>query len=166
MTEFLFQVGLLTFGNRAIVRWNLITYSNVDSLVRAINSDETFPAGMGRTNLYDGLYRMRTELFSPDHGSRPDVPHIAIVITDGHATLNKYLTVPEARRSWEAGIQVIAIPALLTLGFLLPRVRGSSYGKTCLQYKTKLNIENLYSAVIRKCPGALITLGNIMDCCH
>jgi len=102
-------VGLLTFGNRAIIRWNLIRYSNAPSLIDAINSDAEFPAGMGRTNLYDGLYRMRTELFSPDHGARPEVPHIAIVITDGHATLNTHLTLPEARRCWQAGIQVMML---------------------------------------------------------
>ena len=102
-------MGLLTFGNQAIVRWTLITYSNVDSLVIAINSDDTFPAGSGNTNMYDGLYRMRTELFSPNHGSRPDVPHIAIVITDGHATRNVHLTIPEAQRCWEAGIQVLLV---------------------------------------------------------
>ena len=97
----------MTFGNRAIVRWNLLTYSNADDIVSALNSDSKFPAGMGNTNMYDGLYRMRTELFSPDRGSRPGVPHIAIVITDGHATLNTHLTLPEAERCWDAGIQVL-----------------------------------------------------------
>jgi len=102
------QVGLLTFGNVAIVRWDLVTYSNVEDIVSAINSDK-FPAGKGNTNLYDGLYRMRTELLSPDRGSRPGVPHIAIVITDGHATRNEHLTLPEAKRCWDTGIQVLSV---------------------------------------------------------
>jgi len=98
-------VGVLTFGNQAVVRWNLLTYSNADEIVDAINSDK-FPASQGNTNMYDGLHRMRTELFSPNHGSRPDVPHIAFVITDGHDTINTHLTLPEAERAWDAGIQV------------------------------------------------------------
>jgi len=107
-------VGLLTFANRAVVRWNLITYSNVDDIVAALKSSDKFPPSNGKTNMYDGLYRMRTELFSPEHGSRPGVPHIAIVITDGHATENELLTLPEARRCWEAGIQVF-IPSAPTV---------------------------------------------------
>jgi len=96
---------MVTFGTYAEVRWNLIEYSNADDIIAAINSNK-FQAGKGWTNTYDGLRRMRTELFSPDNGARPEVPHIAIVITDGHATREVHRTLPEAQRSWEAGIQV------------------------------------------------------------
>ncbi|XP_059165060.1 uncharacterized protein LOC131947776 [Physella acuta] len=52
---------------------------------------------------------MRTTMFSPEHGDRPNVPNIAVVITDGQSNRNSERTIPEADAAKAQGIQIYAI---------------------------------------------------------
>ena len=80
---------------------------------------------------------MRVQFFSPVYGARPDVPHIAIVITDGFANINRDLVNPEALACSEAGIIVFAIgmTSLIDEDQLRnisspPHVKGQNYWTT------------------------------------
>ena len=99
------RVALVTFANKGIVRWDLAQYFNKAAIRKALDD---IPAGNGWTNTYDGFNRMRTEVFNTDN-DRPGVQNVAIVITDGKATLNTNLTIPEATRSHDQGIKVFAV---------------------------------------------------------
>lgn len=81
------RVGLTTYSNSAMrisrnedaSAWNLLRYTDRDSLIRAINN---IPYIGGTTNTQDGLNVASTEIFVQP-GDRPSVPNLAIVITDG-----------------------------------------------------------------------------------
>ena len=63
----------------------------------------------GNTNTSGGLYRMRTEVFVPANGARPNVPKIAIVITDGVSTSDADKTIPYANEAKRDGIRIISV---------------------------------------------------------
>lgn len=48
-------------------------------------------------------------MFRPENGAREDVPHIAILLTDGVSNVNAERTVPEARLAHNQGIAVVGI---------------------------------------------------------
>ena len=48
-------------------------------------------------------------MFTKSGGDRRHAPNVAIVLTDGKSTYNSNLTVPEAKRTRDAGIQLYVI---------------------------------------------------------
>jgi len=60
------------------------------------------------TNTKSALNLMRTVVFSPDNGDRPDVNNVGIVITDGQSD-NRSATAEEALAAKEAGVRMYAI---------------------------------------------------------
>lgn len=52
---------------------------------------------------------MRTQMYVPERGDRPDVKNVAVVITDGVSNINARRTVPEAESARGAGIHIYAI---------------------------------------------------------
>lgn len=100
------HIGLLTFGNMAVKRFLLNDYTDAQSVINAVNN---LPSGQGETNLQAGLNMARTLLFDPNYGARPDVPHVAVVITDGRANVQTENTIPEAKACQEAGIAIFSI---------------------------------------------------------
>jgi collagen type VI alpha len=61
----------------------------------------------GRTNTGDALHYVRTHVF-PASGGRPNVPHIAIVLTDGMSQNFDYTT-QEAAAAHAQGITTFVI---------------------------------------------------------
>jgi Mg-chelatase subunit ChlD len=70
-------------GNEATLIFYLFNYTDLNSLVDAIRH---IPYCGGNTNTTGGLHIMRTDIFNQQNGDRPDVPNIAILITDGNPT--------------------------------------------------------------------------------
>ena len=99
------RVGLVTFANYGITRWNLTSYFDKDAIRRAL---DRIPAGNGRTNTYMGLRRMRTDVFNTGN-DRADVKNVAIVVTDGKSTIRPDLTIPEAQAAQDQGIQIFVV---------------------------------------------------------
>jgi hypothetical protein len=102
-------VGLVTFGEEAIVRWNLKQFSNAQDIVDAIHLDSSIPPGTGKANMYKGLNKMRTQMFSESFGAHSDTKRIAIIISDGKYYRNKSATVPEAQLAREENITILTI---------------------------------------------------------
>lgn len=96
----------MTFGNHGIVRFFLTNYTSKGDIERAIRS---IPAGNGQTNTYEGLQKMRRDIFNEDNGDRPEVPNVGIVITDGESNINDWLTVDEAERARNEGIKLFSV---------------------------------------------------------
>jgi len=103
------QIGAVTFGPSATVRWNLNTYSTGTAVISAIQDDSTFPAGTGDRSLSGGLRTACGQMFQQSVGGRPGVPRIVIVVTAGYANINTTDTIPAAQACWGAGVRVYII---------------------------------------------------------
>ena len=118
--DFLFKANI-DGGN---VRVGIIIYSTEDHLQFHLNAHKTkldlfvaidnIPYRYGSTNTADALKTMRTEMYTAANGDRPNVPNVAIVVTDGVSNINSRRTIPEAEETRAAGIHIYAIGIGLT----------------------------------------------------
>lgn len=60
----------------------------------------------GNTNTSGSLWLMMDQVFTEENGDRPDVPNIAIMVTDGKATWDTQFTIPYAEEARAKGIEV------------------------------------------------------------
>ena len=100
------RVAAVTFGNHGLVRFYLGNYTSKVDIENAIMP---IPPGIGQTNTFEGLRKMRREVFNVRNGDRLDVPNVAIVITDGESTINDWQTVKEAERARSQGIRIFSV---------------------------------------------------------
>jgi Mg-chelatase subunit ChlD len=84
----------------------LVNYTDLNSLVDAIRR---IPYCGGNTNTTGGLHIMRTEIFNQQNGDRPDVPNIAILITDGNPTRDVDKLPDEVQMIRRADIRLMGI---------------------------------------------------------
>ena len=56
------------------------------------------------------LNKVRTEMFTEDNGDRLDVKNYLVVVTDGKATINPEMVIPEAQYAKGAGIHIMVVP--------------------------------------------------------
>lgn len=104
------QVGVIKFSDHVEKVILLNTYSDRDSLLRAIDN---LDINGGQTNLNAALISA-TQLLDPNNGrnngARPDdVPKILIMLTDGTATREAHLTIGAADRAKAAGITIYTV---------------------------------------------------------
>jgi len=103
------QVAFVLFSADAAVRWGLTEYQDQASLIRAI---EAVPYIGETTNLNDGLYLTRTQVFAPGQGTRSGAFKAAIILTDGEDNVpveGTPLTLQNATACKRDGIQLIGI---------------------------------------------------------
>ncbi|XP_064630158.1 collagen alpha-4(VI) chain-like isoform X2 [Lineus longissimus] len=102
------QIGLLTFGWGAKVRFNMNSYKRKSHVLQAI--DYVRQRG-GDTDTAEALRVVREYCFDDDHGSRAksgDVRQVAVIITDG-ISLDGGKTIEAAKKTKEKGIIIITI---------------------------------------------------------
>jgi len=99
------QFGVFKFNQGGEVAFDLNRYGDRESLENAIGKLEIRG---GETNLAAAL-RTARDMFSPSRGSRPDVHKILILVTDGTANQERSNTLPEAKRTKEAGIKTYTV---------------------------------------------------------
>ena len=100
------HVGAVVFSDIGEVLFPLSRYTN-RAAVRAAILDTSYPGG--NTNTSGGLYLARTRVFSPQNGDRPNVPNIAIVLTDGKSTFDQEKTIPFAQDLRNDGAEVVVV---------------------------------------------------------
>ena len=100
------RVGLIWYGNKADVAFYLDTYGNRREVLRKI---EEIPWKDQETNTSGAIRLMRTELFTPARGDRPEVPNIGVVITDGESNRDADRTIPEANLAKSDGIVMFSL---------------------------------------------------------
>jgi Mg-chelatase subunit ChlD len=105
------RVGIIIYSTDDHLQFNLNSYQDKLSMYDAI---EAIPYTHGSTNTADALKTMRTEMFTPANGDRPDIPNVAIVVTDGVSNINSRRTIPEAEQARAEGIHIYAIGIGLT----------------------------------------------------
>ena len=100
------QVGAVLFSDRGELLFRLNRYTNLENARDAILRTR-YPGA--NTNTSGGLYVARTQLFNVNNGDRPNVPNLAIVITDGKSTFDSDRTLPIAADLRAAGVQMVSI---------------------------------------------------------
>ncbi|XP_041374199.1 uncharacterized protein LOC121387240 [Gigantopelta aegis] len=100
------RVGVVVYSTRVHTEFYLDRYSSKSEILEAIDS---IPYTYGSTNTADGLKVMRRQVFSLQHGDRPDVDNMAIVVTDGVSNINSRQTLPQAQAARDEGITIYVI---------------------------------------------------------
>ena len=76
-----------------------------------------------RTNISGAIKQTRSEIFDINHGDRPNIPNVAIVIADGESNVDEIDTRPQARLLKEDNTIVYAVA-----------VRTQKFNKKELEY--------------------------------
>lgn len=80
------RIGVVIYSLEAQNLFYLNSFSSLDQIKNAIM---TAPYKGSYTNTSGGIRAMTFEQFTEDNGDRPNVPNVAIVITDGIANRDK-----------------------------------------------------------------------------
>ncbi|KAL1254856.1 hypothetical protein QQF64_012917 [Cirrhinus molitorella] len=97
------RIGLVQYSNRPWIEWHLNTHSTKQAVINAVKN-LTLKGGGTQTGL--ALTYILENIFKAQSGSRPDVPKIVILITDGKSQDD---VVSPAQRLRDAGIELFAI---------------------------------------------------------
>jgi collagen type VI alpha len=100
------NVGLLTYGNRAHIIFQLNNFTNAAEMFPVVSAARFLDEN---TNTSGGLYVAKNVMFTEENGDRPKAPNMAIVITDGESTYDHDKTIPYAQEAKNAGILLISI---------------------------------------------------------
>ncbi len=106
------RVGVAIFGNDVQPMFHLNRYSRKSDILTAI---DRIPYLDQSTNTPAAIRYMRTTMFSPQNGDRPNAPNIAIIITDGVPRIPtdlyeaQRLTLQEANLARSQGINMFTI---------------------------------------------------------
>ena len=100
------HVAAVVFSDMGQMLFPLSRYTD-HAAVRPAILNTAYP---GRnTNTSGGLYIARSQVFTPQNGDRPEIPNVAIVLTDGKSTFDRRKTVPFAEDLQKDGVEVITI---------------------------------------------------------
>ena len=102
------RVGAVVFSEQVRLVFSLSTYSDAQSVKDAINAI----AYLGQTtNTPEGLRVTREQCFNAGNGDRPDIPNLAIFISDGvpFPPERRDPAIREAENLKNAGVSVVAI---------------------------------------------------------
>ncbi|ELU03731.1 hypothetical protein CAPTEDRAFT_107893, partial [Capitella teleta] len=100
------RLSVIRFSSRAEVIFHLDEYNNEREMIEVIRNLQYLS---GSTNTSGALRVLREEVFNQDHGDRPDVRNVGIIITDGQSTEDTNLTIPEAIKTKDAKIRMFAV---------------------------------------------------------
>ena len=116
------HIGAVQFSDRERLEWTLDQYLDRDSLIRAINQIQYLG---GRTNLAGGLELANTQIFNA-RGDRPNVPNVALVITDGLPNERESETIPQATNLKRSVQLLVAVGVTNAVDFVLLEQIASS----------------------------------------
>ncbi|XP_050993223.1 collagen alpha-1(XIV) chain isoform X2 [Labeo rohita] len=97
------RVGLAQYSGDPRIEWHLNTHSTKEAVIGAVKN---LPYKGGNTLTGLALTYILENSFKPESGSRPDVPKIGILITDGKSQDD---VLSPAQRLRDAGIELFAI---------------------------------------------------------
>ncbi|XP_052439371.1 collagen alpha-1(XIV) chain-like [Carassius gibelio] len=100
------RIGLVLYSKDSWIEWNLNTHSTKEAVIHAVKN-LPYKGGYALTGL--ALTYILENSFKAESGSRPDVPKIVILITDGESRDD---VLSPAQRLRDAGIELFAIGVL------------------------------------------------------
>jgi len=100
------QIALVKFSDEIEIVFHLNTYGDRQSVLDAIGNVDI---SGGDTNIAAALRTAREMMFTEQNGSRPDVPKILILLTDGAANQEASSTLPEADLTKASNITIYTV---------------------------------------------------------
>lgn len=100
------HVAAVVFSDSGQLLFPLSRYMDNAAVRRAVMNT---PYPGRNTNTSGGIYIARTQAFNVRNGDRPEVPNLAIILTDGKSTFDRARTIPYAEELRRDGAQVISI---------------------------------------------------------
>ncbi|XP_075900293.1 collagen alpha-1(XIV) chain-like isoform X2 [Nelusetta ayraudi] len=97
------RVGLAQYSGDPRIEWHLNTHSSKEAVMEAAKN---LPYKGGNTLTGLALTFIQENSFSPESGSRPGVPRVVVLVTDGKSQDD---VIPAARSLRESGVEVFAI---------------------------------------------------------
>ena len=105
-TEYTNRCAELFPGNEATLNFYLSNFTDRQSLSNAVRN---IAYGDGHTNTTGGLRLMRTAIFNGSYGDRPNIPNVAILITDGIPTREVENLTDEVELIKDLGITILGV---------------------------------------------------------
>ena len=100
------RVGALIYSSESEIMFHLNQFKSKEFVLDAIDE---IPYIYGSTNTAEALRVVRTEMFTPMNGDRPNVDNVVMLITDGISSINSQRTIPEAEAAKAGGIHIFTI---------------------------------------------------------
>jgi len=100
------QVGVVRFSEVADSEFYLDKFKDAKSLADYIAKMDIHG---GETNIASAIRLTRTDMFTANRGARPQVPRIAVLLTDGVANREKNSTIPESVLARNFGIEIFTV---------------------------------------------------------
>ena len=132
------RVGLIKFSKTANAEFYLTDHMNLVDLTVRI---EQIPfIGQGK-NIAAGLYAANAHVFNASRGARPNVPRIAIIITNGRTTENVKVTQHAVNSLKERNVRIIAVGVTDDVDVdMLMSISSNSKALTSLDSNQLLNL--------------------------
>ena len=99
------RVSGLAFSTGIIDSFYLNQYSEKEHIINAL----TFYDRGGKTNIPLALTELMNDLFVANNGDRAGVPNIAVLLTDGYATIDEFRVDDVVRQVKDRGIELYII---------------------------------------------------------
>ncbi|XP_067929075.1 hemicentin-1-like [Watersipora subatra] len=133
------QLGVVSFSYNDRVDFYMDDNTNENDLENAIANIKQIGGG---TNTHIPLKRAREEMFTPQHGDRPDVKNLLLILTDGKS-YNSEETALQAELLRDNGVEIYAIGVGTEVDFEeLNAITGSSEKVYFAEgYSTLQNVE-------------------------
>ena len=100
-------VGVILFATDAALHFNLFNYTDINTLLQAINPGLPYNQGLTYTN--EALDLLRTSALDGSMGLRGGRHHVAVVVTDGRSSVPSLTLSAAARLHSETDYQVYAV---------------------------------------------------------
>ena len=100
---------------------------------------------------------MHQEQFTEQNGDRPNVPNVAVVLTDGVSTYDKELTIPEANAAKKKGIKVFVVGISNRIDVVELRAMSSDPQRENVTYWTTTDFQALGTITDSLVSGACAT---------
>lgn len=100
------RIGVISYGREATMNIELNKYDKPTAFEQAVAN---IPFKGEKTNAAIGLRALRTLMFVKSNGDRPDVPNVAILLTDTASQHNVKEAMSEADKAKARGITIFAI---------------------------------------------------------
>jgi collagen type VI alpha len=151
------RVGIVVYSDSAQSIFYLNSYFDKSQMIDAINRIDYIGSS---SNLVAGLQEMIYWQFTMDYGDRPDVPNVAILITDSLSSVDAVNMLPEVEAAKNKGIHRIAVGITgavdeNTLKAISsePHVHGTSYWMISNFLVLEENVAALVSKMLYKPAG-------------
>ncbi|WAR25563.1 CO6A4-like protein [Mya arenaria] len=146
------RIGLETYRHNVTVEFHLDEHIRTQNMIDHVMG---IPYVRGSTNTADAIENMFDVMFSPKYGDRPNVPNIAIVITDGLSD-DSESTMEAAELAKAEGIHIYAIAVGLKVSAELRAIASDPWKQNLFTLENFDDLVSLraqmFDAIASACP--------------